>query len=508
MIRRCEQLADGVLASRGARSLRWSSRLLADVLVVAALCAVVVVLLEADTVLAALPVQITGNILTLSAAAVGAGSAILAVVVSRLLGEAKLAWVAAALVLYCVVVLPWATLSTANLDVSHRASRLVAYVVALVLLLLSTRPPRSLGFWGGWVIMVAGGVCALAALRLPDSAPLRWFVEGPLVTVAVLVGWTAAAVSFAVAGIRRQRTPWLRLGLGLVVLAIAQIYRVGITTPTITTNLAFPALRLVGLTVVLVGLAQMVQRAMATMRSEHWQQQEELAVAAIHMERAGELAAERDHELRNGLAGLAGITHLLSADTGGEDHERLKHAVLAELGRLHRILDGGEPEPDVGPPLAEYAVAPVLEGLVALRSGDRGPDLDIVPGLRACGESAVLAQVMTNLLANCDRHAPGAAVQVRARRRGADIVVEVRDSGPGLPPGADADALLTRGVKDESAGGSGLGLYISAQLLAREGGTVRLRTVDDPRGCLATVTVPAVSEQSPADSDLLTAPRA
>ena len=42
---------------------------------------------------------------------------------------------------------------------------------------------------------------------------------------------------------------------------------------------------------------------------------------------------ERSHELRNGLAGLAGITHLLSAE-GGEDHERLTDAVLAELGRL------------------------------------------------------------------------------------------------------------------------------------------------------------------------------
>lgn len=468
------------------RVLRWSSRLLVDVLVVGALCAVVGVLLNADTVLAALPGPATFDILTLIAAAVGAGSAILAVVASRLLGDPRLSWVASALVLYCVVVLPWTTVVVAEVDLAHRASRLAAYLVALVLLVASIRPPRALGSWGGWVVMLAGGVGALAALDLPDSPALRWFVQGPVLTVAVLGGWSAVAVAFAVDGIRRQCTPRLRLGLGLIVLAIAQLYRVATGMPSSTTDVVFAALRLVGLVVVLVGVAQIVQRTMATQRSEYWQQQEELSVAALHMERAGELAAERSHELRNGLAGLAGITHLLSAD-GGEDHERLKHAVLAELGRLHRILDGADPEPDRG----DYLVAPVLDGLVALR--DSPPTLDVEPRLRARGDSAVLAQVVTNLLANCDRHAPGAPVHISARGRGDHVVVEIRDEGPGLPPGLDADAVLDRGVRDESAGGSGLGLYISGELLVRERGTLRLRSVDDPRGCLATVTVPSAA---------------
>jgi two-component system, OmpR family, sensor kinase len=470
------------------RSLLWPSRLLADVLVVAALCAVAAVLFAADVVLSVVPARPTNDVLTLSAAALGAGSAILAVVASRLLGEHRLAWIAAALVLYCAIVLPWATLAAADLDIAHRASRLVAYVTALLLLVASIRPPRALRSWGAWAVMVVGGLCSIAALWLPSSGVLRWLVEGPLITVAVLVGWSAVAVAFAVDGLRRRCIPWLRVGLGLVVLAVAQLYRVATTTPTATTNLAFSALRLVGLGVVLVGLAHLVQRAMADLRSESWQQQEELLVAAVHMERAGELAAERDHELRNGLAGLAGITHLLGADSGDPDHDRLRHAVLTELSRLHRILDGAPPEPEPDP--SDYAIAPVLEGLVALRS-DR-PGLTVEPGLRARGDSAVLAQVVTNLLANCERHAPGAPVAVRAMRRGADVVVEVRDAGPGLPAGTDPAAALERGVHDETAGGSGLGLYISGRLIGHEGGTLALTSVDDPPGCLATVTVPGV----------------
>ena len=165
--------------------------------------------------------------------------------------------------------------------------------------------------------------------------------------------------------------------------------------------------------VVAVLAAEVAVLAVRSVESAQWRQQEELATAALHMGRAQEAAAERDHELRNGLAGLAGITHLLSDDTGSPDHERLRHAVLAELGRLHAILDGGLPDalPDV-----DYAVEPVLAGLVALRA-DARVTLSVAPDLHLRGDPAVLAQIVTNLLVNCARHAPGADVAVTARSR-------------------------------------------------------------------------------------------
>ena len=299
-----------------------------------------------------------------------------------------------------------------------------------------------------------------------------------MLTVVVLVGWTVAAAAFVADGFRRRSRPRLRLGLGLVVLALGQLYRVaaGLTTPS--TDLAFAALRLVGLLIVLVALAQLTQLALRSVETAQWRQQEELSAAALHMERAQETAAERDHELRNGLAGLAGITHLLSTDGGSQDHERLKHAVLAELGRLHAILDGGLLA--VGP-TADYAVEPVIAGLVALRASST-VTLDVTPGLEATGDPAVLAQIVTNLLVNAERHAPGAPVAVTARRRGSLVTVEVRDEGPGLPQ---------EGEPAGSAPGSGLGLPISRRLAATQGGRLLLRTVTNPRGCSATVSIPA-----------------
>jgi len=248
-----------------------------------------------------------------------------------------------------------------------------------------------------------------------------------------------------------------------------------------------------------VGVAEGVQCALAALREVHRRQHDELAAAEVQRERAGELAAERDHELRNGLAGLAGITHLLHAD--GREHEPLKHAVLAELSRLHLILDGPAAAPDDAAPTepaVDYEVGPVLLGLVTLRrSGGNQVRLRVEPGLRARGHPAVLAQVVTNLLANCDRHAPGAAVTVTARQLGTTVVIAVRDDGPGLS-GRLRGSALERGIRDESAGGSGLGLHISQQLIGREGGTLAVRSLDGPRGCLATVTVPAATTDRPA----------
>ena len=83
--------------------------------------------------------------------------------------------------------------------------------------------------------------------------------------------------------------------------------------------------------------------------------------------------------------------------------------------------------------------------------------------------------------------------QVKLAIDEADVVVEVRDEGPGLPAHLEPGEVLGRGVRDESAGGSGLGLYISGELLAREGGTLRLDTATEPRGCVAVVRAGALS---------------
>ncbi len=456
---------------------RWPAvRPVAEVAGVAALVAVLIGL-TAVTDGSVLAPTVAVQVLTLAAAAVGTGAGILAAFAARFTGELRLRWMGAGLMVYSLVVLP-AIAVAPDPDPPVRALRFVAYVLVLVLFAVSLRPPERLGAVATWSITVAGVLLALAARALPWAAD----VAGPAATIVVVAGWAAVAGTTLVSGLQRRSVPLMRVGLGLVVLAGVQLQRM--LAGADPDDLLFGRLRLLGLLIVVVGLAELLVRTLTAVRDEQLAHQEELASAALHMARASELTAERDHELRNGLAGLAGITHLLSSPVDGADHGRLRHAVLAELGRLHTLLDGGEfaAEPE------EYLVAPVLEGLVALR-GER-PELAVEPGLGALGDPSVLAQVVTNLLANCDRHAPGAAVTVTAGSVDGGTVVEVRDTGPGLPVGVD---VFRPGVHDPEAGGSGLGLAISARLVEGEGGSLAIRTVDDPPGCLATVTLPAAA---------------
>jgi two-component system OmpR family sensor kinase len=481
---------------RSVRGRLWRpSRPLTDSAVVVALCAVATALALTPALRNLGPPGATYTVLTVGTAAATAGGAILAEVAGRICDDPRWSWVAASFALYGVVVLPVTALAAGADTPRLLLVRVAAYLTALPLLVVSLHPPRRYGTVLPWGLTVVGAVLAMASVSLSDDViPTRAVVV--VLAAVVLPGWTAVALGYVVEGYRRRSGPRLRLGLGLAVVAGAQLYR-GVTGALLT-DLAFAALRLVGALVVLVALAQLVSRSLHAVRSQQWAQQEELAVAALHVERAGELAAERDHELRNGLAGLAGITHLLSSGADDDQQRRLKQAVLSELGRLHTILDGGAVAPDPGP-REEYAVEPVLAGLVTLRRSAGAPvGLDVEPGaeaeLRACGDATVLAQVVTNLLANCDRHAPGAPVTVRAYRSADRVVVEVRDEGPGLRVSLGHD-LRERGARDPGGGGSGLGLHISARLVDREGGELDLRTVTEPLGCLATVRLPAAGTQ-------------
>jgi two-component system OmpR family sensor kinase len=96
------------------------------------------------------------------------------------------------------------------------------------------------------------------------------------------------------------------------------------------------------------------------------------------------------------------------------------------------------------------------------------------------GDDARLHQVVTNLVGNAVAHTPaGTSVDVRVQRRGGDVVLEVRDDGPGMAPDVAArvferfyraDSSRTR--TGAATTGTGLGLSIVAAIVAAHGGTV------------------------------------
>jgi two-component system OmpR family sensor kinase len=265
------------------------------------------------------------------------------------------------------------------------------------------------------------------------------------------------------------------MGMGFLLVAAAHTHRVTTGREYLETDLIFGELRLLGMLTVLVGTLQLLRGGVQAVRTEKSELQEELQVAAVHMQRAAAKTAERDHELRNGLAGLTGITQLLSDGGGGGEHERLRGAVLRELARLAAMLEEheGSTNGTIGAS-GGYDVTPVLVDAVMLQqAAGVHVDLSSPPGLLAGGHPDVLAHVVTNLLANCARHAAGARVRVRAQAVGGRVRIEVADDGPGIPPGHES-LVLERGVRGPASRGDGLGLCVSRELLEGIGGSLRI----------------------------------
>jgi signal transduction histidine kinase len=88
-----------------------------------------------------------------------------------------------------------------------------------------------------------------------------------------------------------------------------------------------------------------------------------------------------------------------------------------------------------------------------------------------------LRQILTNLIDNAIKYSPdGGRVEVEMSRSGGRVRFRVTDEGLGIPP-AEQDRIfekffrldpnLTRGV-----GGTGLGLYISRELVTRMNGRI------------------------------------
>jgi PAS domain S-box-containing protein len=105
-----------------------------------------------------------------------------------------------------------------------------------------------------------------------------------------------------------------------------------------------------------------------------------------------------------------------------------------------------------------------------------------------------LKQVLVNLVENAIKYSPdGGQIEVEVVDEDDHLRIEVRDEGLGIPPSEQArifekfyrlDAEMTRGV-----GGSGLGLYISREIVLQMGGSLSVRSATGT-GSTFTVTLP------------------
>ena len=199
------------------------------------------------------------------------------------------------------------------------------------------------------------------------------------------------------------------------------------------------------------------------------------------------------HELRQPLMGADASARLLERALGTalateEDWRTLR----AQLERIGEIVLEYEAllRPDGAP--VRFAVGPIVARAVALLAHRIRPlaarfalarhDGDRI----GWGAPGALVHAVTNVVANAldaVEGAPGAPrveVRVLAAARGGGVEVRVSDEGPGVPPPLRGRIFEARFTTKPPGRGTGLGLHLAHQLMARQGGEVFLVADADP----------------------------
>jgi signal transduction histidine kinase len=112
-------------------------------------------------------------------------------------------------------------------------------------------------------------------------------------------------------------------------------------------------------------------------------------------------------------------------------------------------------------------------------------------------DKARLRQVLLNLMENAAKYTPvGGRIQLRAKVDGANLCVEVRDNGPGIPP-ADQKNLFQPYYRvdatRQSVTGLGLGLALSKTLIELHGGHIWIESIAN-EGASFFFTIPVARE--------------
>jgi signal transduction histidine kinase/CheY-like chemotaxis protein len=213
------------------------------------------------------------------------------------------------------------------------------------------------------------------------------------------------------------------------------------------------------------------------------------------------------HELRTPLNAVLGFSEMLTAErygplndrqrryvshihTGGTHLLRLINDILdiskIEAGRLQLTLE----TVPVNATFAEVADAlqPLLDKRSQLLTQDCSPHLSVL------ADGVRFRQILMNLLGNAIKFTPdGGRIALKGRRQGNLIRVEVRDSGPGIPPEEQErifEAFHRLRQVDKAAEGTGLGLAITRSLVELHGGKLGLESTLGA-GCCFYFTLPA-----------------
>jgi signal transduction histidine kinase len=230
---------------------------------------------------------------------------------------------------------------------------------------------------------------------------------------------------------------------------------------------------------------------------------------ARQLEGLGRVYRMMAHELRAPLSAMMINLDLLheslAAPEGPEPEQRTRErryvgVLRDELNRLNRSLYGILTEAVPEEPPRDFDLTASLADLIALLSAQaRRQDVEVETRLGGAplavrGYPDRLRQVFLNVAVNALEAMPrGGRLTVEARRDGAQALVALRDTGPGIRP--ETLARLFDADSSTKEGGSGIGLCVARALVELHGGQIRVES-DVGRGTDVLVSLPLAAAGS------------
>jgi two-component system, NtrC family, sensor histidine kinase GlrK len=211
-----------------------------------------------------------------------------------------------------------------------------------------------------------------------------------------------------------------------------------------------------------------------------------------------ELAHERNrflrhmsHELKTPLANIREGTELLMDGAVGEldSNQREVAAILRENGiKLQRMIENllsfsAWQTSSVGLEATEFRLRPLVKQVLEnqqLTLLSQRVRLDVkIDDVTLLADRGKIRLILENLVSNAVKYSPkGGTIYLQARATGPQLVLDVADSGPGIPVedrGHIFDAFYTgRAAKSTAVKGTGIGLSVVLEFVAAHGGSVQI----------------------------------
>ncbi|MGB7432660.1 MAG: sensor histidine kinase [Ahrensia sp.] len=231
-------------------------------------------------------------------------------------------------------------------------------------------------------------------------------------------------------------------------------------------------------------------------------------------------AADVSHELKNPLTSLRSAAETLPLAKNDAVRGRLLEVIDHDVRRLDRLISDISDASRLDAEMVREEAVPVdvadlLNKMVPVLDQSMSEDVSVrfVPPARPKGQNPYmvkghdlrLGQVITNLVENAKGFVPkpGGMIDVELTAEPDQVLVRVRDNGPGIR-NDNFETIFARFYTDrpeaEAFGqNSGLGLSISRQIIEGHGGTLtasNLRDQDDAiTGAQFTIALPKLAQQ-------------